>query len=95
MKALVAQGNSSGARAQTLAVKDHSRGSCGYQSQVTGSGNGLVNGHKITVTPISQPGPLGDRVPAAISQGAEEQHRAPSRPWTPWAMPSPRQIFQL
>lgn len=77
MKSLV-QGNAGGDRTQTFALKDCSRGPCGYQSQVTGPGGGEVSGHKTTLTLISQTGPA---VFTAISQGA------PSRAWTFWAMP--------
>lgn len=69
------------------------RGSCGYQSQVTGLGNWEVKGHEATLILISLTGPLGPEALLPISGEAEGHHRAPSRAWAPWAMPPPRQIF--
>lgn len=36
------------------------RGSCKYESQVTGPGSEAIKGHETTLTLISQIGPFGD-----------------------------------
>lgn len=60
------------------------RGPCGYQSQVTGPGNGEAKEHEATLLLVSLTGPLGAE---ACLGGSWRASQNPSRAWAPWATP--------